>query len=466
MRLSLYLFTLTAALLVLLTPAPSQAASDLKVTDRGVFIAFPDRISFNAQVTSSLPIAQIVLEYGVVKRTCGDITAKAFPTFVPGTTIDVNWTWEMLQTGSEPPGALIWYRWRVTDSAGNSVVSEDKQVSWLDSRSPWQQISRGDLTLHWYSGSPAFAEELLSTAVSGIEQLAEFTGVRPQSPIDLYIYANTRQMRDALLYEPSWAGGVAFPANNITIIGISPDYLDWGKRTVVHELTHLIVGQITFSCGENVPTWLDEGIAVFAEGGLDDYSNEAFQRAIANNSLLSVRSLSNGFSQHPDVADLSYSQSYSLVSYLVRGFGSAKLLALFANLRDGMTVEAGLQAAYGFNLDGLEDSWRASIGAAARRNVAPTATPVPTLVPTAQAMAAPPPGPPRQPTPTGLPTAAPTAAIAGAAAPQLAEQPLAPAPAAVVVRPSPLPQLLGAGLIFLIGLSLTGLAAWKLFGAR
>jgi hypothetical protein len=34
------------------------------------------------------------------------------------------------------------------------------------------------------------------------------------------------------------------------------------------------------------------------------------------------------------------------------------------------------------------------------------------------------------------------------------------------VRPSPLPQLLGAGLIFLIGLSLTGLAAWKLFGAR
>lgn len=466
MRPLLYLFMFTAALLLLLIPAPSQAASDLKVTDRGVFIAFPDRISFNAQVTSSRPIAQIVLEYGVVKRTCGDITAKAFPTFIPGTTVDVNWTWEMLQTGSEPPGALIWYRWRVTDSAGNSVVSEEKRVSWLDSTSSWQQISQGDLTLHWYAGSPAFADELLTTAVGGIEQLAEFTGVRPQAPIDLYIYANTQQMRDALLYEPSWAGGVAFPANNITIIGISPDYLDWGKRTVVHELTHLIVGQITFSCGENVPTWLDEGIAVFAEGGLDDYSNTAFQRAIANNSLLSVRSLSNGFSQHPDVADLSYSQSYSLVNYLVKGFGSAKLLALFANLRDGMPVEAGLQAAYGFDLDGLEDRWRSAIGAAARRKVDPTPTPVPSLVPTVSLMNAPPPGPPRQPTPTGQPTIAPTAAIAGAAEPQSGGLPLAAAPAKAVVRPSPIPQLFGTALTFLIGLSLTGLATWKLFGAR
>jgi hypothetical protein len=445
--------------------ADAQSTNPLTITHRPEFIAFPDRISFNAQISSTAPIEQVVLEYGVVKRTCGDIVAKAFPRFTPATTVDVNWTWEMLQTGSEPPGATIWYRWRATDRAGNTLLSEEHRVTWRDQSNPWQQISEGDVTLHWYAGSPDFANELLSTATGGLEQLATFSGVRPVAPIDIYIYANSRAMRDAILYEPSWAGGVAYPANNITIIGINPNYLDWGKRTIVHELTHLIVGQITFSCGENVPTWLDEGIAVFAEGGLDDYSQAMFQRAVASNTLLSVRSISNGFSQHPDLADLSYSQSYSLVDYLIRAHGKEKLLGLFASLRDGLTVEAGLLTNYGFDLDGLEDRWRAAIGAAPRQQVAVELTAVPTVVPTAQPMAVPPPAPTRMPTPTGIATVVPTptAAVAGVAPP--AEAP-APAPTAVVPVSPFDPRIIGAVLVFLVGLSLSGLAAWKLFGAR
>jgi hypothetical protein len=455
------------------TFAQGTSAGPITITHRPEFIAFPDRISFNAQITSTTPIEQVVLEYGVVKRTCGDIVAKAFPNLTPATTVEVNWTWEMLQTGSEPPGSTIWYRWRATDRAGNTALSEEKRVTWRDQNNPWQQISQGDVTLHWYAGSTEFANELLATATDGLAQLDGFTGVRPLAPIDIYIYANTREMRDAILYEPSWAGGVAYPANNITIIGISPYYLDWGKRTIVHELTHLIVGQITFSCGENVPTWLDEGIAVFAEGGLDDYSQADFQQAVANNTLLSVRSISNGFSQHPDLADLSYSQSFSLVDYLVRAFGKEKLLGLFASLRDGMTVEAGLQANYGFDLDGLEDRWRAAIGAAARQQLPVEPTAPPTIVPTAQPMAVVPVGPTRMPTPTGLaPRSAssaqaavptPTAAVAGGIAP--AELP-APAPAAVVPVSPFDPRMIGAVLVFLVGLSLSGLAAWKLFGVR
>ncbi len=301
---------LALLLLAMLVPPPAAAQGGLTVTDRGVFVVFPDRISFNAHIVSASPITQVVLEYGVDKRTCGDVTARAFPEFTPGTTVEASWTWEMLGTGSEPPGATIWYRWRATDSAGNTAVSPDMRATWIDKSYDWHQISRDDLTLHWYSGEPAFAEDLLSTAIDGLARLKKFTGVRPQSPIDLYIYGTTQQMQDAILYEPNWTGGVAYPANNITIIGISPAYLEWGRRTIVHELTHLIVGQITFSCGENVPTWLDEGMAVYAEGGLDDRSQFSFDDAVSSNSLLSVRSISNGFSQHPALADLAYSQSY------------------------------------------------------------------------------------------------------------------------------------------------------------
>ena len=450
---------LLTLLLLLIAPTLADAQAGLTITDRGVFIVFPDRISFNAQIVSTAPISTIILEYGVDKRTCGDVTARAFPDFTPGTTVDVHWTWEMLRTGSEPPGATIWYRWRATDSAGKTTVSPDMRVTWIDTSYTWRQISRGDLTLHWYSGETSFAEDLLTAASNGITRLTKFTGVRPQSPINLYIYGTSQQMQDAILYEPSWAGGVAYPANNITIMGIDPSYVVWGRRAIVHELTHLIIGQITFSCGENVPTWLDEGIAVYAEGVLDPRSQSLFNVALASNSLLSVRSISNGFSQHPDQADLAYAQSYSLVAYLVTTYGPNKLLALFGKLRDGTTVDAGMQAVYGFNLDQLEDRWRARLKAVPRAKVRPTpaatSSPIPTisfLVPTSL---------PMSPTPTGAP---PTLA------PTITPSPLAqvtpPPPTVPAQRPTITLRLSGAGGAFLIGLILTGLAVWKLFGTR
>ncbi|MCU0493481.1 MAG: peptidase MA family metallohydrolase [Chloroflexaceae bacterium] len=468
------LLILVIATVLFVHAPPAAAQGTLTVEDRDVFIVFPDRITFNAHVKSTVPVEQIVLEYGVDKRTCGEITAKAFPEFTPGPVIDVNWTWDMLQTGSEPPGAVVWYRWRVTDQNGNTAVTPDKRVTWIDRTYSWQSISRGDLTLHWYAGPPAFAEDMLNTAVDGIERLASLTGVRPQSPIQLYIYGNTQEMQEAMLYEPSWAGGVAFVNNNITIIGIGPGYEEWGKRAIIHELTHLIVGQMTFSCGRNVPTWLDEGIAVYAEGGLDRRSQWTFQQAIASDSLLSLSALTNGFSEHPEVADVSYSQSYSLVNFLIVNYGANNLLALLGTLRDGMTVEQGIRQVYGVGLNELEDRWRAAIGAAPRVPVAAAQTVEPTAIPTLAPMAVAPTGPARAPTATLSPAAA-TTATAAATPVAAAEQPVAggateaaaPVPAAVR-QPVSLfdPRVLVAAVIFFFGAGLTGMASWQLFGGR
>jgi hypothetical protein len=460
------------ALLALLLFAPGSASAQtppaLSVTDRGTFIVFPDRISFNAHISSGVPVTQVVLEYGVDKRTCGDITAKAFPKFTPGTELDVNWTWEMLQTGSEPPGAVIWYRWRVIDRDGNSAVTPDARVTWIDKTYSWRQVSGGDLTLHWYDGESAFANELLESMIGGVEQLARMTGVRPQAPIHLYVYGDTTEMQEAILYEPSWTGGVAYPANNITIIGIDQANLEWGKRTVIHELTHLIVGQMTFSCGENVPTWLNEGIAVYAEGGLDAWSEARFRQAVQANALISVRDLTNGFSAHPDLADLSYSQSYSLVSYLVERYGSTQLLALFERLRAGDTVEAGLQGVYGIGLEALEDGWRGWLGVGPRQGSTTAERLQPTPMPTYAPLAAAPTsavGPPERtvaPTATAAPTGAPTTTMTAVAE--------AGEPAGGIVEAPPPPgfdlRLISAAALFLGGAGLAGTASWKLFGRR
>ena len=432
------LHVLLVALIATLTLSTASAQSAISIADRGVDIEFPERITFRAHVESSAAIDQVVLEYGVEKLTCGEVTAKAFPDFEPGQSVDVSWTWEMLKSGSEPPGATIWYRWRVADTAGNESVSDEQRVTWLDQARRWQSISREMLTLHWYDGSRAFAEDLLNSAVESLARLGETTGVEPQSPIDMYIYAETADLRDAVLYEPGWTGGQAFSDQDILIIGISPDQIEWGKDTEAHELTHVLVGRLTFSCLGDVPTWLNEGIAVYGEGDLDPVSGRTLQDAIAGDTLISVRALSGSFSEHPDKAGLSYAQSFSLVNFLIRDFGQGRLLQLFGNLRDGMPIEDALNDVYGFGLDGLEDRWRESIGAQPRQTggLLPTPTLMPTPVPTYRPLG----GAPGAPTPGATPASTPAQiepASPSVAPSQAQGTPAVPTPSDAPQNPTP-----------------------------
>jgi hypothetical protein len=383
-RISLLCLTLSLLLVTTFTfPGSVSAAPLTGVTDDQPTLSFPDSITFHAIIESNAPITSVTLEYGTNQQTCGIVLAKAFPQFTPNTTVNVQWTWEMKQSGSLPPGATIWWHWRYTDKNGVESVSEEKTLTWLDSTHNWQTVTSGLINLHWYSGDQAFAQDLLNAAVAGLELLKNDAGLQADQPINLYIYANTADMQAAILYEPSWTGGMAFPEHNIVIIGISPQDLEWGRSTITHELTHVLVGHFTFSCLSDVPTWLNEGLAVYSEGGLDTQSKDQLDQAISSDQLLTVRSLSGAFSEVPSKAYLSYSESYSIVNFLIKTYGQDKMNSLLIALRDGATVDDALQGVYGFNIEGLEDAWRTSIGAAPRpASVNPTAQPTPTIVPT------------------------------------------------------------------------------------
>jgi hypothetical protein len=345
---------------------------------------FPNTITFSASLQSSAAITAVTLEYGTAQQTCGEVVAKAFPQFTPAGSVNVEWTWDMRQSGSLPPGATIWWRWHFTDEAGNESMSEQKTVTWLDSVHPWQTISQGNLRVHWYSLDQAFAQDMLAAGVGGLEFNANQSGLKTEVPIDLYVYPDYEDMRDAILYEPSWTGGMAFAEHDIVIMGTSSGAdTNWDRSTVVHELTHVLVGHLTFSCLGDVPTWLNEGLAVYSEGELDPTSAAQLEDAIQNDTLLTVRSLSVGFSEVADKASLSYSQSYSIVKFLIETYSQGKMTELLTTLRDGTSVDDALIAVYGFDVDGLEDAWRAAIGAELRPvSAQPTAQPTPTFVPT------------------------------------------------------------------------------------
>ena len=386
MRTGTIKFLLLFAMLVL--PAQSAFAAPryavrADVTEDQVTFAFPETATFSAMLTANSNITSVTLEYGNEQQTCGEVVAKAFPEFTSAKTTQVEWAWDMRQSGSLPPGASIWWRWLYTDETGAQFTSEIKTATWLDDVHDWQTISSGDLRLHWYEKDQAFAQTMLDAGLEGLRRNKEQAGLGTDAPIDLYVYPNYEDMKDAILYEPSWTGGMAFPEYNIFIMGISASDSTWDQNTVIHELTHILIGHFTFSCIGTVPTWLNEGLAMFSEGKLDANMQAQLDQAISSNTVLTVRSLNGGFSELSDKANLSYGQSQSIVSFLIETYGQEKLTELLSALRDAKPIDSALLEVYGFDTDGLEDAWRQSVGAAPRTvSAQATSQPTPTFVPT------------------------------------------------------------------------------------
>jgi hypothetical protein len=360
-----------------------QAQSGVQLVSDNASLSFPNTATFQAEFKSGANITSVVLEYGLDQLTCGTVIAKGYPQLTPATDVQVQWAWDMRQSGSVAPGATLWWQWLVEDANGSKFTSPKQTILWLDDVHNWQVIPGGNINLHYYNGGQSFGQALHDAAAQALVRLSDYVGIQADKPIDIYIYANTNDLKDAILYEPSWVGGEAFPEDDIVIIGVSPDQLDWGKGAEAHELTHVLVGHITFSCLGFIPTWLNEGLAMFGEGGPQPSALTQFNQAVTSNQLLALGSLAGSFSDESNRADLSYTEAYSVVNYMIQTFGRDKMLRLLISLRDGATADDALQSVYGFDTSGLEEVWRASIGAAPlSTSGTPTPIPTPTVVPT------------------------------------------------------------------------------------
>jgi hypothetical protein len=292
----------------------------------------------------------------------------------------------MIRSGNPPPGAGLWWEWKLTDTNGNTITTPRQQLTFADNRFNWRTVEAEGIRLHWYEGNQV-GPVLLESAGEGLELLQEEMGIELQSEAQFFIYANSQDMRDAVLYIQDWAGGVAFTEYNIILIGVPPGLAEgWGRRTVRHELAHLVTAQFGRSCvGGGRPTWLEEGLAVYAEGAPEANVLADIDEGIRQNAFMPVRSLNGPFPAHGREAGIAYSQSYSLVNFLLEEYGREKMQALILTLAAGESYDHALEQVYGFNVDGLETIWREQIGAAPRA-IPPTPTPlaaaaVPTYAP-------------------------------------------------------------------------------------
>ena len=348
--------------IILSFPSAGMAQDGITVISSGAEALFPNSITFNLEAQSTSNITGVDLLYTVDSRSLVPFDCRVALDFTADKEVNASWTWDMLETGGLPVGTEIEYRWLIEDESNNAVETAPSIIEFDDLRYDWQSMTSGQLAFHWYEGGQSFIEELVDAAQEALGNLNDEFGVLLEQPADFYIYSSAWELRGALVYPDEWTGGVAFPDYSTVVIGISPYDLTWGTRAISHELGHMVVHQAVFGPFGILPLWLDEGLAMSAEGELRADLQNTLAGAIASDALFSVHSLSSSFPTDAYEAELCYAESYSVVQFLREEYGSDALLELLSVFADGSTSDDALLEVYGFDMDGLDRLWRQSLG--------------------------------------------------------------------------------------------------------
>jgi len=318
---SVIFISLVLALLLWVSSQSAAAQNGILVIEDSVLLDFPDTIEFylsaGSEAGSGAAIENITLTYGSNARSCQSSGSRQNMQFDAAEEVDVDWEWELKRSGAVPPGARIWWEWKLTDSEGNSHTTERQEMVISDDRHDWRSSSRDGVTVNWFRGSSAFGEETLTLALESLDRLSEQIGVDPSEEIQFWLYPTAEEVREAIVISSEWAGAVAFTDYNIMIVSLAPGEEQWAADVIPHELTHVVVGMASFNCqGGYLPVWLNEGLSVYGEGTADPSALSGLENALQEERLPSLVSLADGFSAYGGSARQAYDQSGEAVRYV------------------------------------------------------------------------------------------------------------------------------------------------------
>lgn len=129
--------------------------------------------------------------------------------------------------------------------------------------------------------------------------------------------------------------------------------------TLKHELCHLLLNK--YVRRENMPRWLDEGIAQWVSGGLADIiirqKRSVLNEAILSGRYIEIKALAERFPKDRKSLILAYEESKSFVEYIIREYDLKGLRTLLGYLKEGERMESAVYKSFALSYGELEVRW-------------------------------------------------------------------------------------------------------------
>lgn len=362
MRRSWAIAALCALLVSLVAPAVAgaqatpSAAGHVTIASQGATSNFPNGVTFTLDARADFTVTRVELLYRVATQATEHLATV--PMGSPSSTLRISYALD-LETDFVPAGIDLLAFWRFHGAAGQAIDGPSMSVRWFDNRFHWTSITTADTTVWSYGLSPAFAQNIATSAQQTIDSLRTLYGMSQVTPVQIWVYPNTGDFAGSRQQNSREAvAGLSYPEFALTTAVVPDGSASELGRVIPHEMSHQMLYQATRNPWNAPPVWLDEGLAEYAQIGGTDGFTQSVSEAARVHGLLGLAGLTLSYPYDPQAAYLAYAESYSIVEYIVQKYGDAGITRLVRALASGVSYDDAFTQALGRSMAQLEADWR------------------------------------------------------------------------------------------------------------
>jgi len=255
----------------------------------------------------------------------------------------------------------IWFD--VEKNDGTKFNNEPINYIYEDNRFDWKTIIIDEFVISWYQDNPDLGEKILRSAHEGLTRIQNLFEIPSPKGIHIYAYSDAAEMQEALSLSGSWVAGHSKPELNIVMVSLPPgseQKLEI-ERQIPHELTHVLLFEKIGESYDNLPRWLNEGLATAAEINPNPNHQVILEKAYDHDALIPIEDLCTRFPSNSTNIQLSYAEANSFVSYLQTEYGKKVIEELILSYSNGKSCELGIYNVFDRTLSELEVEWHRAV---------------------------------------------------------------------------------------------------------
>ncbi|HET9498027.1 MAG TPA: peptidase MA family metallohydrolase [Candidatus Limnocylindria bacterium] len=264
-----------------------------------------------------------------------------------------------------PPNTTVEYQWRAVSGA-QVTLSPEQELLYDDDRPQfdWDQARIGSATVHWYGQNEEIARRFGDLAGDAADTAGDLLGRPLADPIEIFVYDGREDFLGAV--GPStreWVGAATYPHLRTVYMWLGAGSSGFLETTIAHEVTHVVFQDASDNPFHDPASWLNEGIATWAEvGNADTEAAVVRSEAGSADGLMAFEALTNQFPIDTRGATLAYAQGATMVDHLLGEYGSDALAEIMDAYRSGATDDEAIAAGTGTPFDEIRADYFASFG--------------------------------------------------------------------------------------------------------